>query len=77
MSGNITRRGKNSWRLKFDIGRFRGTRKAAQNELIRLVAEYNAGTSVDPSKITVSDYLAEWHANYAVVQRHTQNGRAV
>jgi integrase len=74
MSGNITRRGSHSWRLKFEGGqpdpitgkrktRFvtvRGTKKAAQVELIRLLAEVEAGTSVAPSKVTVAEYVRAW-----------------
>jgi integrase len=80
MSGHIQRRGRNSWRLKFDIGRdpvtnerrsryitFRGSKRQAEQELTNRMAEYNAGVSVDPSKILVSDYLAEWHTDYAAV----------
>ncbi len=49
-AGNITRRGKSSWRIKFDIDRdakgerqtrtatVRGTKKQAQAELARLLA---------------------------------------
>jgi hypothetical protein len=64
MPGSITRRGKNSWRLKFEAGgrdpdnqkrrtryvTVHGTKKAAQAELIRLLAEVDNGTSVDPSR---------------------------
>jgi integrase len=70
--GNITRRGKRSWRLKFDIGvdakgqrkiryaTVRGTRQDAQKELTRLLAEHDAGTLVEPTKITVEEYLLAW-----------------
>ena len=72
--GNLARRGKNSWRLKFEAGdrdpvtgkrltRFvtvRGTKKTAQAELIRLLAEVDTGTSVDPSRVTVAEYLRGW-----------------
>jgi integrase len=53
MSGHIQRRGRNSWRLKFDIGRdpltndrrtryltFKGTKRQAEQELINRMAEY-------------------------------------
>ena len=64
MRGSITRRGKRSWRLKYDVERIagarqiryvtvKGTRKDAEAELARLVNAVNAGTHVDPSKITV------------------------
>jgi integrase len=74
MIGNITRRGKTSWRLKFEAGerdpmtgkrriRFvtvRGTKKDAQRELTRLLAEIDNGTALDPSKLTLAVYLREW-----------------
>lgn len=74
MTGNITRRGAHSWRLKFEAGerdpttgkrqtRFvtvRGTKKDAQRELIHLLAEVENGTAVDPSRVTVAEYLRTW-----------------
>jgi hypothetical protein len=58
MRGNVTKRGRNSWRLKLDIGRdatgkrltrfvtVRGTKAKAQAELARLVAAFDDGTLV-------------------------------
>jgi integrase len=71
MRGNITRRGKASWRLKFDTGKVngkrqvrvvtvRGKRQDAERELTRLLNEADKGTLVDPSKITVGEYLRSW-----------------
>jgi integrase len=74
MTGNITRRGTRSWRLKFEAGardpatgkrrtRFvtvQGTKKVAQAELIRLLGEVDAGTSVAPSKMTIAEYVRGW-----------------
>ena len=75
MKGNITRRGKNSWRLKFDTGRdpvtgkrdtqfvtVQGTKRDAQQELTRLLASRDAGTLVEPSKVTVAEYMRDWIA---------------
>lgn len=73
-TGNITRRGTSSWRLKFEAGerdphtgkrqtRFvtvRGTKRDAQRELTRLLAEIDRGTAVDPSTVTVGEYLQQW-----------------
>jgi integrase len=68
----IVRRGKKSWRLKFDVepnadGRRRtryvtvkGTRQDAQKQLTRLLAQADAGTLVEPSKITLAEYLRFW-----------------
>ena len=74
--GNITKRGASSWRLKFEAGdpdrmrgkrqthyvTFKGNKKAAQAELTRLLAEIDAGTAVEPSRLTVAEYLREWLA---------------
>lgn len=74
MKGNITRRGQKSWRLKFEAAErdpstgkrrtryitVRGTKKEAQSELIKLLAEVDAGTAVDPSKMTVAEYVRGW-----------------
>lgn len=74
MTGNITRRGKGSWRLKFEAAdrdpatgkrrtryvTVRGTKREAQSELIRLLAEVESGTAIDPSKVTVADYVRGW-----------------
>jgi integrase len=70
--GHIRQRGKQSWRLKFDLGRdangkritrlvtFRGTKREAQAELNRLLNRRNEGTYVDPTKMTVGEYLEHW-----------------
>jgi Phage integrase, N-terminal SAM-like domain len=71
MSGNITRRGKTSWRLKFDVAgedgvrrtryvTVKGKRQEAERELTRLLSERNAGTLVDASKTTLAAYLKSW-----------------
>src|SRR5215831_5342499 len=74
MTGNITRRGARSWRLKFEAGErdlvtgkrqtsyvtVRGTKKDAQRELTRLLADIENGIAVDPSRITVAEYLRAW-----------------
>ena len=73
MRGNITRRGKTSWRLKFDLDAVdgkrrihtvtvRGTRKDAEAELARLLNDTHRGTFADPSKMTVADFLQSWVA---------------
>jgi integrase len=75
MSGNITRRGEHSWRLKYEgvvdpvTGKratryvtVRGTKKDAQRELIRLLAELQNGTAVDPSTVTIAEHVRSWLA---------------
>lgn len=71
--GSIRQRGKQSWGLKFDLGRdpatgkritrhitFRGTKREAQAELNRLLNRKNEGTYVDPTKMSVAEYLEHW-----------------
>jgi integrase len=73
MRGNITRRGKSSWQLKFDVASdsgkrqqryatVRGTYKDAQRELTRLISAADAGTLTDLSKVTVGEYVRRWIA---------------
>ena len=72
MRGSIKKRGKNSWRLIFDLERdhngkrqqktftVRGTKKQAEAELSRRLAEIESGGFVDPGNIKVSEYLERW-----------------
>jgi len=74
MSGNVTRRGAHSWRLKYEgaerdpltgkratrYATVRGTKREAQAELIRLLAVVEAGTAVAPDKTTVAEYVRGW-----------------
>ena len=73
--GHIRQRGERSWELKFDLGRdpltgkrqlryvtFKGTKQQAKVELTRLLNRRNEGTYVDPTKMTVAEYLEHWLA---------------
>lgn len=75
MTGSIIRRGERSWRLKFDLpdrnasGRrqtryvtVKGTKKDAERELRRLLGSVDTGNFVDPSKLTVGEWLDQWLA---------------
>lgn len=69
---NITRRGKNSWRIKFDIegaagaGRqtryvtVRGTKKEALVEAAKITAAISRSEYVEGSKETVSQFVERW-----------------
>jgi integrase len=77
MRGSITRRGKSSWRLKYDIGTdtagrrqrryvtLRGTRKEAQAEAAKILASLASGTHVDPSSETVTAFVERWLRDWA------------
>jgi hypothetical protein len=69
-AGNITRRGKSSWRLKFEGARdsqtgkrniqyatVRGTKAEAKLKLAALVASVGDGSYVEPSKVTVAEHV--------------------
>ena len=71
--GHIRPQGEGSWQLKFDLGRdpvtgkrkskfvtFRGNKRQAQAELTRLLAQRDAGSYVDPTKMTLAEYLHHW-----------------
>src|SRR5205085_5904927 len=72
---HIRRRGERSWELKFDIDAdpltgkrrtrhhsFKGTKREAEAELVRLKAIANRGDYVDTSKVTLGDFLDRWEA---------------
>ncbi len=78
MKGTITRRGKTSWRLKYDLPRdsetqerriayatVKGTRKEAEKELRRRLTAIDRGMGIDPSSVSVADFLASWLADVA------------
>ncbi|MGX9120363.1 tyrosine-type recombinase/integrase [Mesorhizobium sp. BHbsci] len=73
MRGNITRRGKSSWRLNLDLGidagtgtrltqfvTVRGTKKAAEAELAKRLHHVDGGAYVANSKETVAAHLRGW-----------------
>jgi|RhiMethySRZTD1v2_1073278.scaffolds.fasta_scaffold36611_2 integrase len=75
MRGNVTRRGRNSWRLKFDLQSTDGkrqtryvtlrgcSRKDAERELNRLIGTAHAGTYVEANETTITAYLRNWLDN--------------
>jgi integrase len=81
MRGNITRRGKSSWRIKFDVGidatgkrlisyaTVSGTRKQAEAELAKRLNEYAEGRYVAPTVETVETYARHWIENIAPASR--------
>lgn len=71
-SGNITRRGKKSWRVKYDVGRdndgrrqtryitVKGTKRDAQKALIDALHTVEHGSQVDPTALTVAEHVRGW-----------------
>jgi len=80
MTGHIRRRSENSWELKFDLGRnpvtgkrvtkyraFKGTKKEASAELVRLMNSAHQGDYIDPTKVTVSEFFDRWLRDWAAI----------
>jgi integrase len=75
MRGNITRRGKSSWRLKYDVGTgserqiayvtVRGTKKPVEAELAKRLTELVEGRYVARSVETLEAYVRHWLINIA------------
>jgi integrase len=77
MRGHIRRRGEHSWELKYDVGTdprtgrrvtkyasFKGTKREAEVELIRLMDAVRRGDYIDSSKLTVSEFLDRWERDW-------------
>jgi integrase len=78
MTGHVRRRGKRSFELKFDAGAdpvtgkrriryqsFKGSKREAEIELARLVAQNAAGDGVDPSKEILAEFIERWVRDWA------------
>lgn len=77
MKGHIRERGPGTWAVVIQVGHYdngrprykwhtvKGGKRDAQRELNRLLAEMQAGAYVEPSKLTVAQYLDRWLADYA------------
>jgi integrase len=78
MKGHVKQRAPGSWSLVLELGTdqetgkrkqkwvtVRGTKRHAETELTRLLNELNTGTFVEPSRLTVPEYLDRWLIDYA------------
>lgn len=88
MRGNITRRGKNSWRIKIESDRgadgkrrtiyrtVRGRKADADGVLAEMLTDHRAGLLVETSNTSVGDYLKIWLAAQSTspktIERHTE-----
>jgi integrase len=79
MKGTVTKRGRASWRLKFDLSpgpdgkrrtqylTVRGSKKDAQGKLAEQIAAVNRGAFIEPSRLTIADHVRSridaWHAD--------------
>ncbi len=78
MRGQIIPRGKRTWLVRVHLGRdpqtgkrkykgytVHGTKRDAQAFLSKLVTEIEGGTYVEPTKLTVREWLEKWLESYA------------
>lgn len=77
MKGHLEQRSKNVWLVVLELGRdadgkrrrhfetFRGAKREAEKQLVRLLHELETGKYIDPSRLTVGQYLERWLKDYA------------
>jgi integrase len=78
MKGNLTRRGKASWRLKFDAGRdpatnkrnvkyitLKGSKREAEAQAAKILASVVTDQFIDPSRETVAGFVERWLRDWA------------
>lgn len=72
MRGNLQRSGRNSWRIRFDLGvdpitkkrriqsiTIKGGRRVAEKRLSDMLSAHGSGTFVQPTKLSVGDHMKE------------------
>ncbi|PCK77869.1 site-specific integrase [Rhizobium sophoriradicis] len=75
MKGHIRERSPGKWAIVLDVPdpetgkrrrkwhKFHGTKRQAETECARLVAELNGGSYIEPAKTTVREYMMRWLAH--------------
>ncbi|GAB6138012.1 tyrosine-type recombinase/integrase [Halanaerobaculum tunisiense] len=74
---HLRKRGKNSWQICIEKGRdpitgkrkriyktVNGTKKEAEKEMHKLAHEVETGAYIEPSEMTVKDFLLQWFEDY-------------
>ena len=93
MRGHIRKRGERAWAVVVDIGHdpstgkrrqkwtnVKGTKRDAERKLAEIIHGLNTGGYVEPPRVTLSDYLEEWMADYvttSVRERTAQGYRTI
>lgn len=77
MTGSIIKRSRKSWTIVLDVGldskgkrrqrwvAVKGTKRDAEKELTRLLNAIHVGAYVEPTRLSVADYLKRWLNDYA------------
>ena len=77
MRGHLRKRGERSWSVVVDIGHdlttgkrrqkwigVKGTKRDAERKLAEVIRGLDVGSYVEPSRLTLGDYLDQWLADY-------------
>ena len=77
MRGHIRKRGDRAWAVVVDIGHdpstgkrrqkwvsAKGTKREAERKLAEVVLDLNTGTYIEPSRLTLSEFLDQWMQDY-------------
>ncbi len=85
MTGSIRDRGRGTWGLTISLGRdhngkrirryrtFKGTKRDAERELRRLLAEFDGGPMPSAERIKFADWFPRWIEEYGTVQAWRQS----
>jgi integrase len=78
MRGHIRRRGEHSWELKYELGTdprtgrrltryvsFKGSKREAEAELVRLMETVRRSEHLDATKLSVAEFLDRWEKDWA------------
>ena len=81
MRGHLRKRGDRSWAVVVDVGHdprtgrrrqkwvsVRGTKRDAERRLAEIVRDLDAGTYVEPVRVTLAEYLDQWMRNYVALK---------
>lgn len=78
MSAHVEKRSKGSWTIIIELGKdasgkrkritksIKGTKKLAEKEMYKLLAEIEKGTYVKPTQLLTSEYLKKWLEDYGL-----------
>ena len=88
MRGHLRKRGDRSWAVVVDIGydpqtgkrrqkwvSVKGTKRDAERRLAEVISQLNAGTYVEPARITLAAYLDEWMDGYVATAVRARTAR--
>lgn len=80
MRGSLTKRYKNSWTFRFDVGKdpatgarrqrtvsIKGNKKEAERQAARILSQHDEYSPLKPNRISVGQFLDKWLIEYAII----------